>query len=82
MSVMRLLRTKRQRQFLIAYLAWVLVLFVVYWTEPYGVSERWYTFMWLTVAPAVLFVLLFVRDVVGSGMDLYRCVRNWVNRGV
>lgn len=81
MSTLRLLRTKRQRQFVVAYLAWVTVLFVLYWTEPYAVEERWVTFKWLAFGPMALYVLLSVSDLWWTGYDLYRAVRGWINRG-
>lgn len=82
MSRFRLLRTKRQRMFLVAYLAWVVVLFVLYWTESYAVEERWVTFKWLAVGPLGLYAVIFLHDILGTFVDLYRAIRGWINRGL
>lgn len=81
MSALRLLRTKRQRQFLVAYLTWVITLFAVYWWEPYAVSERWGSYVWFVAVPPLLFALFYVRDIVAATADVYRTVSGWVNRG-
>lgn len=81
MSALRLLRTRRQRQFLVAYVAWVLTLFVLYWWEPYAVPERWTGFRWLVGSPLVIFALFYAPDLLGSVLDLYRVVSRWVKRG-
>jgi hypothetical protein len=84
----RLLRTKRQRQFLIAYPIWLLVTFLLFWLEPYAVEERWDTFQWVAWAPLAVFALIYLRDILGLVSDglrrLWRgaqAVRAWIDRG-
>ena len=79
---MRLLRTKRQRQFMIAYVVWALLVFLLYWTEPYATQDRWTIFRWMMVLPVVVFAAVWTRDLLAAGADAYRAVRGWVNRGV
>lgn len=78
---LRLLRTKRQRMFVVAYSAWVVVLAVLYWSERYEVEGQWSSFKWLALGPLLAFLVLSVRDCIGMGMDGYRALRGWINRG-